>query len=119
MTKCFKKGIILDGVKYLVVDLTEPLSINTQVYPGDPKLTKEVFSDISKSGWQHHVYRLGDHSFHPHGDAPSHQNIELQNKGFEVFDLKYCFSQAYLIDLSNHIYLIKNTFLRSKMNFVC
>lgn len=90
----------LDGIKYLVVDLTEPLSEDTQVYPGDPKVVKEVFSDIRKSGWQHHVYKIGDHVFHPHGDAPNHQNIELGDKGFECFDISYCFNHACLIDVS-------------------
>lgn len=100
MAECFKKKIVLGNAKYLVVDLTEPLSDNTQVYPGDPKLTKKVFSDIHTSGWQYHVYRLGDHIFHPHGDAPNHQNVKLKDKGFETFDISYCFNRACLIDLS-------------------
>lgn len=96
-----KKEIKLGHSKYLVIDLAEPLKENLEVYPGDPKPLKGVFRDINKTGYQHHTYRLGDHNFHPHGDAPKHQNIDLQNQGFEVFDLEYCFNSACLIDLSD------------------
>ena len=83
--------------KFLVIDLTEPLKEETEVYPGDPKPKKEVFSDIKQTGYQHHTYKLGDHNFHPHGDAPKHQNPEMQDKGFEIFGLDYSFNSACLI----------------------
>lgn len=95
-----KKEIKLGNTKYLVIDLTEPLKEGTEVYPGDPKLEKEVFSDIHKTGCQHHIYKLSDHHFHPHGDALNHQNMD-SDKGFESFGLEYCFNSACLIDLSD------------------
>lgn len=95
-----KKEIMFGKTKYLVIDLTEPLSENTEFYPGDPNLSKEIFSDIYKTGCQNHIYKLSDHHFHPHGDAPNHQNLDMQDKGFEIFDLNYAFNDALLIDLS-------------------
>lgn len=95
-----KKTIKLGNHKYLVVNLTEPLTEEIEVYPGDPKPEKKVFSDINKTGYQHHTYRIGDHNFHPHGDAPKHQNPEMQDKGFEIFGLDFCFNPACLVDLS-------------------
>lgn len=95
-----KKEIKLGNHRYLVIDLTEPLREDTEVYPGDPKPEKSIFSDIKKTGYQHHVYKIGDHTFHPHGDAPKHQDPNSRDKGFEVFGLDYCFNLACLIDLS-------------------
>ena len=96
-----KQEIILSGKRFLVIDLTEPLSEDTEVFPDDPKLEKEVFSDITITGYQHHIYKIGDHNFHPHGDAPKHQNPDLQNKGFEVFSSE--FNHACLIDLEHTV----------------
>lgn len=96
----FKKQIVLGNRKYFVVDLTEPLREDIMVYPGDPKPEKIVFSRIEKTGYQHHIYKLGDHLFHPHGDAPNHQNQELKEMGFESYGLEFCFNPALLIDLS-------------------
>jgi kynurenine formamidase len=95
------KKIKLGNVEYLVIDLTQPLNLNVEVYPGDPKPKRKVFSDIDKTGWHHYIHELGDHSFQPHGDAPNHQNPDLKDRGFEVFDIEYCFNRAFLIDLSN------------------
>lgn len=95
-----KKEIKLGHHKYLIISLNEPLTEKTEVYPGDPKPEKEVFSEINKTGYQHHIYKIGDHNFHPHGDAPKHQNPEMQDKGFEVFGLDFYFNSACLIDLS-------------------
>jgi len=95
------KEIILGNNKFLAIDLTQPLREDTEVYPGDPKPVKEVLSDIHKTGCQHHIYRISNHHFHPHADAPKHLNIELQDKGAEIFDLDYCFNSACLIDLSD------------------
>jgi kynurenine formamidase len=94
-----KKQIILGNRKFLVIDLTEPLSEQTQVYPGDPKPEKQVFSEIN-SGFEHYVHKISDHNFHPHADAPKHQNPEMQEKGIEYFNLDFCFNSALLIDLS-------------------
>ena len=81
--------------------MTQPLKLDTEVYPGDPSPKKIIFSEIQKTGCQYHIYKIGDHSFQPHADAPNHQNPNLQNKGFEIFGLDYCFNRACLIDLSN------------------
>lgn len=94
------KKIKLGGKEFLVVDLTQPLSLEQEVYPGDPKPIRTVFSDIEETGWHHYIHELGDHHFQPHGDAPNHQNPELIDKGFEVFDLDYSFNPAFLIDLT-------------------
>ena len=95
-----KKKIKLGSTEYTVIDLTQPLKLDTEVYPGDPKPEKEIFTNIKETGYEHYVYKIGDHHFHPHGDAPKHRNPNLQNKGFEVFNLNYCFNKALLIDLS-------------------
>lgn len=43
---------------------------------------------------------MGDHIFHPHGDAPGHHNPDYEDRGFEYWDLNYVFNKACLIDLS-------------------
>lgn len=95
-----KAKIRLGSNNYLVIDLTEPLSERTEVYPGDPRPTKEVLSEIVTTGCQHYVYTLSNHNFHPHADAPRHQNIELQHKGIESFSIDYFFNHAFMVDLS-------------------
>ena len=95
-----KRVITLGNKKYLVIELTQPLKEDVEVYPGDPKPEKIVFSDISNTGFQHHIYKLGDHNFQPHADAPKHQNKDLQDKGIEIFGLDFCFNKALLIDIS-------------------
>jgi kynurenine formamidase len=90
----------LGAQSFRIIDLTEPLKENTEVYPGDPRPRKTIFSTMSKGGCRHHIYSLGDHNFHPHGDAPNHQNPELAVRGFESWGLEYVFNQACLIDLS-------------------
>lgn len=95
------KSITIEEVSFMTIDLTEPLKENVQVYPGDPKPKKKVFSEIGKTGYQHHIYSLGDHVFHPHVDAPKHQNPELQYLlSTANFDLEDYFHTACLIDLS-------------------
>ena len=95
-----KQRIIeIGGLKLLVIDLTQPLKLDTEVYPGDPKPSREIFSEIGKTGWHHFIHRVGDHNFQHHADAPNHQNPETQN-GIETFGLEYCFNKAFMIDLS-------------------
>lgn len=95
-----KTEIMLGNSKFSVIDLSQPLKENTQGFPGDPILKKEVFCEIGK-GWQHHVYHVGDHMFQPHADAPKHQNPDMQEKGLEFFNkLEYIFNSACMIDLS-------------------
>lgn len=86
--------------EYLVIDLTKPLSLDTEVYPGDPKPERKLFSDINKTGCQHYVHTIGDHNFQPHIDAPNHQNPQLKTRGVEVFGIDFCFNDAFLADLS-------------------
>lgn len=95
------KKIKLGSKEFLVIDLTQPLSLDQEVYPGDPLPKRTVFSDIEETGWHHYIHEIGDHHFQPHGDAPNHQNPELMDKGFEIFDLDYCFNSALMIDLTN------------------
>lgn len=103
-----QRKIKIGKAEYLVIDLTQPLKLDVEVYPGDPKPQKQVFSDIKKTGYQHHVYKIGDHNFQSHGDAPNHQNLALKGKGFEFFGLDYCFNRACLIDLSDLIEIKKH-----------
>ena len=96
-----KKEITLGGVSYLVVDLTEPLKKDTEVFPGDPKpVLNKVFSRIQDTGFQYHIQTLGDHNFHAHVDAPSHQNPEFQERGLEYWGIDDVFNPAFMIDLS-------------------
>jgi kynurenine formamidase len=95
------RKIKLGPAEYTVIDLTHPLKMDQEVYPGDSKPKRVVFSDIHEDGYHHYIHEIGDHHFQPHGDAPNHQNPELMHKGFEVFDLDYCFNPAFMIDLSN------------------
>lgn len=95
------KIIKLGTNEFLVVDLTHALSLEQEVYPGDPKPKRIIFTDIQKTGWHHYIHELGDHHFQPHGDAPNHQNPDLTDKGFEIFNLEYCFNRAFMIDLSD------------------
>jgi kynurenine formamidase len=94
------KKIKLGSCYFLVVDLMKPLSLDQEVYPGDPKPKREVFTDIEQTGWHHYIHRLADHHFQPHGDAPNHQNPDMQDKGIEVFGLEYSFNSAFMIDLT-------------------
>lgn len=98
-----KKIIKLGKCDFLVIDLMQPLSLDQEVYPGDPKPKRSVFTDIEETGWHHYIHELGDHHFQPHGDAPNHQNPELIDKGFDIFGLDYCFNPAFLIDLSESV----------------
>lgn len=95
-----KSEITLGGGKFTVIDLTEPLRLDTEVYPGDPKPERAVFSEIA-GGWQHYTHKIGDHNFHPHGDAQNHQNPDKQKNGMEFFNRpRIYFNSACMIDLS-------------------
>jgi kynurenine formamidase len=92
--------VSLGGVNFKVIDLTEPLRLDTEVYPGDPKPERIVFGKI-KDGWEHYIHKIGDHNFKPHGDAQSHQNPDRQKNGLEFFNkIEYVFNSACMIDLS-------------------
>ena len=97
----FTTTINLEGTDFLVIDLTKPLTLDQEVYPGDSKPVRKVFTDIRETGWQHYIHELGDHHFQPHADAPNHANLEMQDKGIEVFDVGCVFNPAFLIDLSH------------------
>lgn len=87
--------------KFKVIDLTKPLQLETNVFPGDPRLIRKEFCRIENCGYEHYIHEIGDHNFQPHADAPNHQNIDMKDIGIEYFDkLKYCFNKACLIDLS-------------------
>ncbi|MFA6227972.1 MAG: cyclase family protein [Patescibacteria group bacterium] len=92
--------IKLGDNEYLVVDLTQPLPLNAEVYPGDPKPERRLFSDIDKTGWHHYIHVIGDHVFQPHVDGPNHQNPQLKSQGVETFGIDFCFNDAFLMDLS-------------------
>lgn len=91
----------IGDVKFKVINLTEPVDENTQVYPGDPKIEKETFCNFEENNCQHNIYKLSDHCFHPHGDAKKHHNPECKNDGFEQWSFDYFFNEALLIDLSS------------------
>src|SRR3989344_2910351 len=93
--------VTLGNTKFLIVDLTQPLRLDIEVYQGDPKPTRKVFSDINETGWQHYIHEIGDHNFQPHGDGPNHQDKESQDKGIDSFGIEYFFNKAILIDLSS------------------
>ncbi len=92
------KKINLAGKEFLMIDLTEPISEETEVYPGDPKVKREIISKIEETGWEHYIHHLSDHHFHPHCDAPKHQNKDMQDKGVEIFNTEV--NQTLLIDVS-------------------
>ena len=92
------KEINLGNKKFLVISLMQTLSEDTEGYPGDPKIEKEVFSKFSDTGYEHYVYKIGDHTFHPHADAPKHQNEN--SEGIEIFGEEFCFNECFLIDLA-------------------
>jgi kynurenine formamidase len=94
-----EKIVNLGGVEFLVISLSESLRQDVKGYPGDPQLEKEIFSDIEETGYNHYVWRVSDHIFRPHGDAPKHQNKD--RRGFECWDLDYFFNSALMIDLSD------------------
>ena len=99
------KIIYLGGISYQIINLTEPLRQEVEVYPGDPKPVKKVFSKQEDSGFNHNIWSLGEHNFHPHGDAPLHYqpnqtNQSNSNKSFDKFGIDYFFNSALIIDLS-------------------
>lgn len=96
----FEKLIQIADQKLSIINLTEPLREDVSVFPGDPTPKKNVIASIDKDFCQYHSYTLGDHHFHPHGDAPNHHNPEYKDRGFEYWNLDYAFNQAILIDLS-------------------
>ncbi|MBI4650511.1 cyclase family protein [Candidatus Desantisbacteria bacterium] len=95
-----QKIIKLENKKFKIISLSEPLNENTEVFPGDPKPEKKVFCTFEKDGCRYNIYSIGDHNYHPHGDAPNHQNLQYKNRGFEFWDLNFVFNKACLIDLS-------------------
>jgi len=100
MTNNPKHTIKLGSFHFQVINLSAPLQLNTEVFPGNPPPEREIFSTFEKHDCQHYVHRLGDHLFHPHGDAPNHQNPELSEHGFEHWGIDYAFNDATLIDLT-------------------
>lgn len=107
-----KKSIKLGNSKFKVIDLTEPLKENVEVFPGDPRPRKHVYFNYKKDGCQYNVYSIGDHHFHPHGDAPCHQDPRSKEKGFECWGMDYAFNKACLIDLSGSKMAIKREGIR-------
>lgn len=83
-----------------VVDLTLPISPDTEVFPGDPTIDRSVFSTCAETGFEHYVHAIGDHACVPHADAPKHQNPDRQHQGVEIFGLADEFHRARLIDLT-------------------
>jgi len=96
-----KHTIKLGNQHFQVINLSAPLRLDTKVFPGDPPPEREVFCDIEEQGCLYHIHRLGDHLFHPHGDAPNHQNPEYSERGFEFWGLDFVFNDAIMIDLAN------------------
>ena len=95
-----QKTIRLGNTKFKMINLTEPLREDVEVFPGDPKPQKKVFCTFVKEKCQHNIYSVSDHNFHPHGDAPNHHNPQYKDRGFEFWNLDFVFNQACLIDLA-------------------
>ncbi len=95
------RNIKLGGKDFLVIDLMNPLALDQEVYPGDSLPKRRIFTDMAETGIHHYIHELGDHHFHPHGDAPNHQNPDRMDRGIEVFDIEYSFNPAFMIDLTN------------------
>lgn len=99
-TESHRQRIIsLGGVRFNVINLTEPLQLDTAVFPGDPVPVRIAFSAFTDNLYQHHQHVIGEHLFHPHGDAPNHFDVERE-EGFEYWNLDFAFNSACLIDLS-------------------
>jgi kynurenine formamidase len=92
--------ISLANVRLGVVNLTEPLQVDSQGFPGDPVVERTTFSTFADGLYQHYIHSLGDHQFRPHGDAPNHFDPR-RSDGFEVWSLDFVFNEACLIDLSH------------------
>jgi len=92
--------ISLGNIRVLVVDLTRPLTLNQQGYPGDSPPERIPVADISIDGWHQYSHIIGDHIFQPHCDAPNHFQSDRQQEGMEIYDLSWTFHRACLIDLS-------------------
>jgi len=39
---------------------------------------------FAKEKCQNNIYSVGDHNFHPHWDAPNHQNPQYKDRGFDL-----------------------------------
>jgi kynurenine formamidase len=101
INKANKQRIIrLGNAKFKIINLTEPLREDVEVFPGDPKPKKRVFCSFEKEKCLHNIYSVGDHNFHPHGDAPNHQNPQYKDRGFEFWNLDFVFNKACMIDLA-------------------
>lgn len=94
--------ITLGGIRFAVIDLMKPFSLETEVFPGDPKPKRKIVSEIKNTGWEHYIHEIADHHFQPHADAPKHYLPELQNHDILYFDFDYIFNTAILIDLSGN-----------------
>ena len=95
------KVVNLGGAQFKIVKLYEPMLENVAVYPGDPVLKKEVIKDIKQDGCNLFRYSVCNHAFHPHADAPKHQNIDMAEIGIESFGMDSFFNSAFMIDLSS------------------
>lgn len=64
--------------RFKIINLTEPLREDTEVFPGDSKPDKKAFCSFEKEDCQHNIYSVGDHNYRPHGDTPSHYNPQYK-----------------------------------------
>jgi kynurenine formamidase len=101
---------------FKVINLTEPLRMDVEVFPGNPQPKKETFRTYKENYSRYHIYSIGDHIFHPHGDAPKHMNEKLKNRGFEYWGPDYVFNKACMIDLSKHEDVIEENGIRYLRN---
>jgi len=94
--------VLFGSQKVQVVDLTHVMDLDSQIFPGDPCPKREVFSEITQTGYEHYVHNISDHFFAPHADAPNHQCPDLQHKGVENWGFNMEFNRALLVDLQHH-----------------
>jgi kynurenine formamidase len=112
----YSRKIRLGENTFLVIDLTCPLFLGQEGYPGDFTPARSCISDISRDGWHYYIHELGDHCFHPHCDAPNHFQADRQDEGMEIYGLDWSFHSACLIDLSSDVEAMEKngiTFLRT------
>jgi len=78
------------------IDLTMPLSPETPVYPGDPKVEVKPTANLEKDGYVDHTVTLGTHNG-THIDAPAH--MIAGGKSLSDFPVDTLIGSAVVVDV--------------------